>query len=450
MSQKKILLLIILANVCLAGWAQYRIDIRMTGANDSLIAIVRYTAQGRTTFQSKRADSGGNAVFEDHRQNLAAGMYVAVVCGEEFPFLVSNSGSFELTITADKNNAEALAYSRSRENEDFLKYLNYQKKYNSILQKAHYNYQRGSSEIRAEINDLLDTLHLEQEQFAAIVTGSHPNSLLKSVITASQELDREHYFDNVDFNDNRLINTPVLSARLTTFFKQIMARETASSITAAANVLLERAEGSREMYRYLLTWLYYAYSRSPVEGHFAAGKAMTNLMADSAKVDWLTEADKRELQTNLKRYLLNPVGSIAADLALQTMGGMPKSLHSVKASCTLLYFFNPECQACRVITPLLYALFLKYREKGLRVFAVYPERNAAMWERYIGENGFGDFINVWDANGTADIYEKYGLYAIPQIYVLDGDKKILYKDVSIDDLQNILFVAFLNREEGQE
>jgi hypothetical protein len=468
MSSKKILLLLItLAGYSVAVQARCNVVLKMAGASDSLVSLIRYTAGGRTIFQSKRADNKGMVVFEDQHQNLAVGMYVVAACGEEFPFLVSNNENFELTIEADSDNAENTKYGISKENEFFLKYLGYQKKYNAILQNVQSNYGRSSDNVRTEIDGLLDTLRAEQRHFVEIITGSHPKSLLASVIMASQvpelskadgtandslqwhrwiEFIKVHFFDNVDFNDNRLINTPVLSARLTTFFKEIMARAPIPDIIETANALLVQVDGNREMYQYILTWLYQTYNRSPIEGHSAVGKVMTNLMADSTKVDWLSAADKAELQKNVKRYALNPEGCIAADLVLQTPNGTSKQLHIVEAPCTLLYFFDPECQACRVITPLLYSLFLHYKEKGLQIFAVYPERNREAWVQYISDNGFGDFINVWDADGTANIHDKYSLYAIPQIYVLDESKKILHKDVSIDDLQHILFITFLEKD----
>jgi hypothetical protein len=45
---------------------------------------------------------------------------------------------------------------------------------------------------------------------------------------------------------------------------------------------------------------------------------------------------------------------------------------------------------------------------------------------------------VWDAENTANIYELYSLHAIPQIYVLDKDKKIRYKDIDAHELGGIL------------
>jgi hypothetical protein len=479
MSYRKILPSILLLVCGYAAVAQYRIDIKVQDAADSLVSLLRYATHERKMLESKRLNSNGSATFEDAAHSLPTGMYVVNTCGKDMPFLVSRDGNFTLSIeynphsqnVQDKQDVQdAPLYSKSKENEDFLKYMAYQEKINSIIQKALQNYQRTtSSDLRLEIKTLLDTLQAEQEEFSAIVAGNHPNTLLASIIKASQtplmptsqmsdddslqwqheiEYARRNFFRNIDFNDNRLINTPVLRAQLSTFFEQIFAYEPIPDIVDAAQALLTRVAANHEMYRYILTWLYQAYTNSAIEGHSAVGKAMTDIMADSTKADWLTAEQRTEVLANAKRYALNPVGSIAVDLALQTINGTSQSLYMVEAPRTLLYFFNPECNACRVVTPLVYAQYLRYKDKGLQVFAVYTERNSALWERYLRENNFSGFINVWDGNGQANIHDKYGLHNVPQIYVLDENKKILHKGVPIDELQNILFIALLNVEDN--
>ncbi|GHT68010.1 hypothetical protein FACS189452_06840 [Bacteroidia bacterium] len=451
--------------------AQYRINLKIDGAGDSTVYLMRYVERGIEVSDSVRANSKGVAVFTNKTQLLTSGMYIVKAGKLEFPFLVSDPTKFELSVNGNMVDPATLRYSKSKENETFLNYLNLQITYDRKLQEIQ---QRGQEDeeneaIEVQKNKDIDSLLNEQERFVKTTVANNAGTLLASLITASQEPElpefdapdspnpdsarwrnivnfaKKHFFDNINFNDNRLINTPVLTTRLAIFFQQILLRESASDIVKSADELLERVKNNKTMYRYVLTWLYTRYNSSPIEGHFAVGKAMTAYMADTTKADWLTPKDKQELEKNIKRYSLNPVGYIASDLLLQTPVGAHKSLHTIEAPYTLLYFFNPGCHSCQETTPQLYSLFQRYKDKGLQVFAVYPDREKEEWVKYINENKYYDFINVWDADETAKIYDKYSLHVIPQIYVLDADKKILYKDVSIEDLQNILFVAFLNK-----
>jgi peroxiredoxin len=446
----------------MAGKAQYRIEIRQTNATDSMATMLRYNAGMRQTFQAKRASEDGMVVFEDKQKNLPQGMYIAALSGQEYPFLVSNDAPFELTITDDGITTN---YAKSKENEDFFKYMDYQEKFNAIIQKAQLNYQRSSSDVKAEIGILIDTLRHEQAQFAAMIAGNHPHSLLASIIAASQtimppqteslqddslqwraELDfyKTNYFGNVNFDDNRLINTSILTALYSTFFMEILAYQPLPDIIKAANALLLRMENNHDMYKFTMTWLYKAYSDSRLQGHEAVAAAIAQIMMDSDKVNWLTDQQREQIRSHVKRYGLNPVGSIAPELSLQASDGSHASLSMLDAPCVLLYFYNPQCQVCRIVTPLLYAQFLRYKDKGLQVYAVYVGSDRDMWQDYIAQNNFGGFVNVWDNDGSGDIGAQYSLHAIPQIYVLDRSKKILHKEISIDDLQNILFIRFLD------
>jgi thiol-disulfide isomerase/thioredoxin len=101
----------------------------------------------------------------------------------------------------------------------------------------------------------------------------------------------------------------------------------------------------------------------------------------------------------------------------------------VQAAYTVLYFYNPECGACAEITPQVHKVYQEYKNKGVQVFAVYVDRAKKVWMEYVMENKYFDWINVWDADETADIYGKYDLHAIPMIYLLDKDKVIVERDL---------------------
>nr|MDR0692187.1 thioredoxin family protein [Prevotellaceae bacterium] len=97
--------------------------------------------------------------------------------------------------------------------------------------------------------------------------------------------------------------------------------------------------------------------------------------------------------------------------------------------------YNPQCGACAEITPKVYKTYQNYKNKGVQVFAVYVDRDSDMWMKYVTENKYFEWINVWDADETADIYSKYDLHAIPMIYLLDRDKVVKAKDLEQSHLE---------------
>jgi len=134
---------------------------------------------------------------------------------------------------------------------------------------------------------------------------------------------------------------------------------------------------------------------------------------------------------------LNPVGLKVTNLKLEAPDGETVDLYSLKAKYTILFFFNPGCEACRPVSEALSEFYWQYRNKGVEVFAVYVDQNREEWLDYIKTKNL-IWINGYDPTGEETIYEKYDLYAIPMIYLLDQDKNILEKDVLVKQLGQYL------------
>lgn len=137
------------------------------------------------------------------------------------------------------------------------------------------------------------------------------------------------------------------------------------------------------------------------------------------------------------RARLNPVGGVATDLRLQTPEGKEISLSEVESPLTVLYFFNPGCSACQPVTDRLIRNYNLYKSRGMEVFAIYLERDKEVWNEYIASKKL-TWINVYDPTGQEMIEEKYDIYAMPMIYVLDRDKRVIARDVSAERLSNFI------------
>ncbi|MDR0712276.1 MAG: redoxin domain-containing protein [Prevotellaceae bacterium] len=461
--------------------AAYKIEATIEGAEKAKAYLARYKGINLVNIDSAVFSKKNTVIFADAKATLPGGLYVMRFTvakdgddgdsrQQQIEFIVSGQNSFKLGISANTLNIEkSLQYTLSAENEGFKKYIDGQRRMGrkiQALQNRYRNFQNNP-----------DSVHSIQAQYAALMEAqkkqveilevTYKGTLMATLIKCTQEPEipemplpqnatnvdsirqrqflefaKAHFFDNFNLADERIVNAPMLENRMIAFFQQLLLREPAEDINSCINRLLDKARQNKAVYRYALTWLYDRYTDSPVEGHHVVGMHLCSIMSDSTKVDWLTDKEKSKLKQNIRKYTLNPIGSIATDLKLQTSDGEYRSLHALKAPITILYFFNPGCGTCRMTTPALHEMYGKYREKGLEVFAVYPDKDTAAWKGYVEENGYTDWVNVWDAEGTADIYEKYSLHAIPQLYVLDEEKKVRYKDVYIENLDSILYVIF--------
>lgn len=149
----------------------------------------------------------------------------------------------------------------------------------------------------------------------------------------------------------------------------------------------------------------------------------------------LTEKSKLAgYRFELEKCAMNPCGSVAADFAFLDARGRRYRLSGVEAGYTLLFFSNPGCQSCREIIdeissrPYIDDLI----EAGhLAVVNVYIDGEVDKWKEY--EPNYPDnWINGYDPVGAINEGELYYVRAIPSLYLLDSQKRVMLKDAPVD------------------
>ena len=127
---------------------------------------------------------------------------------------------------------------------------------------------------------------------------------------------------------------------------------------------------------------------------------------------------------------LNRIGAKAADFAFADNRGRVTSLYDVKAPYTLLFFSNPGCEACMGIIEMLKAeqkVTDMVASGTLAVVNVYIDEDIQAWMDYMPiypkewHNGFDQDL----------VIRTEGLYcvrAIPSLYLLDNEKRVILKD----------------------
>ena len=81
---------------------------------------------------------------------------------------------------------------------------------------------------------------------------------------------------------------------------------------------------------------------------------------------------------------------------------------------------------------------MKYRDKGLEVFAIYTMDNKEEWVEFLEKHKMWDWINVWDKEHISRFKILYDARKTPRIFILDENKKIISKDLSIEQLDYII------------
>lgn len=127
---------------------------------------------------------------------------------------------------------------------------------------------------------------------------------------------------------------------------------------------------------------------------------------------------------------LNRTGSPAADFRYVDAGGRSHRLYDNKADYTLLFFSNPDCSACKEIIAQLRSIgkLDSLIESGrLAVVNVYIDEDIAAWKAYSGQYP-KNWSSGYDPEFSIRESVSYNVRAIPSLYLLDAEKKVIMKD----------------------
>lgn len=160
-----------------------------------------------------------------------------------------------------------------------------------------------------------------------------------------------------------------------------------------------------------------------------------------AKYDLLGKGAKntvpgKAIALALERYGKLVAGEEAPNLTLSKPDGNTFTLHGVPAKWKLVHFWSSENPVSRQLTPELVRLYYQYRPKGLEIVSVSLDSDRFAWRKAVGMDGM-TWTNGSDLQGP-DASEATRLYLVgelPAFFLLDGENKIVARDLSLDDLR---------------
>ena len=160
----------------------------------------------------------------------------------------------------------------------------------------------------------------------------------------------------------------------------------------------------------------------------------------------LPEEDARRSSFDFKLRLLrrNKVGDKATDFTYYLPDGQKKSLAatSTRGNRLLLVFYDPECESCHEVLREMTAdasLAEAVKAGRVTVLAVYTDGNQEAWKK-----GLADMPEGWIIGTDRQKVKEEALYdlkAMPSLYLLDGQKRVLLKDAPLGQIREVLGLA---------
>ncbi|MCC6462312.1 MAG: redoxin domain-containing protein [Saprospiraceae bacterium] len=247
---------------------------------------------------------------------------------------------------------------------------------------------------------------------------------------------REHFWDGVDFTDNRLLSTPVVFNKLKRYITELVP-QVPDSIIKVADPLVQRVLPHKEYFKFFVNWigLNYENGKTKVMDGEAVFVFMINKYITPDKAYWDTPENIEKLRKKVSEMEASLMGRKGPDVRAQTPSGEFKSIYEIKAPIVVVFMFSPDCEHCQKQAPDIQRLYEKWKDKGVDFYGIAVNTTDAEWREFLKKNKF-TFTNVFDPSNKA-IYGKYYVDITPELYILNKDRTIIAKNLVAEQLETV-------------
>ncbi|HSK13120.1 MAG TPA: thioredoxin-like domain-containing protein [Phnomibacter sp.] len=449
----------------------YKIDLTIKPYQNQWVYLAYYYGSIKGLADSAYLDANSRGVFRGP-EPLQQGVYIVASPNKTILFEMLLPEDQEFAVSMDTLQPDAsLRFTGSEENDRFHGYTRF---IGPRAQKA--------EEARKQMEGVTDDA--EKKKLEAIISGSmeeinayrldviekYPESMLALLFKTMQDTPlpeqhrsprtrddsiaqyrwaKTHYWDNIDFMDGRLVRTPVFDNKLKNYINNWVVPD-ADSIIYEMNWMMALGRNDPEMSRYLISYFIDNYIYPKIMGQdkvflHAYEKYVAN---DNPMTSWLNEKQRKTITERAYMVMANQLGAPAYDMALVDTAGKVRRLYDVKSDYVVISFWDPNCGKCREDMPKIDSLYKStWKKQNVQVYAVMVNEDAlGEWKKFIGNTG-KEWVHVHQTKEMRDAEEKagqanfrqlYDMRSTPTLFLLDKEKRIVAKNLGLEDLDNVL------------
>ncbi len=471
-----------------------KLKFKINGQKDTTVHLIKYFGKG-LYYADTAMIKNGYVEFDGAKQK--PGILGVLLPGQKFFEFIYNNEEVQMETTGP-DFVSNMKIKKSDENKIFLEYIQFigpKKAEAQRLNEEKAKLKEGDPAIK-ELNDKIDALNKEVSNYQNNVIDNNKGKLVAKIIKMSMEIEipeapkdvngkvidsnfrflyfRKHYWDNIDLQDDRLVNTPVFHSKLEFYFSKSMMIQHWDTILYYAYDLCDRLNPKSRTYEYCVSWITSTYGKSNIMGMDKVYIMMADKYYCSKNGEgkspafWVTPDKIKEICEKIPVQKNLVMGVKPPNIILRDSTDVKwRDFYSLKSEYTILYFWDPECGHCKKTTPKLEVLYQKkFKDRNVEIFAIGKAvgEDFKKWKDFIRTNNL-TFVNVAvtdalykaameDARQFVPKYTTieslnyqttYDIFSTPRVFVLDKDKKIIAKSLSISQLEDLI-----DRLQGKE
>lgn len=445
------------------------INITLTPLKNCKVYLGSYMGKGKALVDSAMLNDKSQGVFRGANK-LTGGIYFVVSPQLTIQFELLMDDKQHFSIAADTALKEQAVITGSFDNDLFKTYSEISTTQGKKIQQyeAAYHAARTSADSAAAKAELVKA-DKAIRQYQSDIIAKYPQSLLAMLFNTMKRptspaipvvngkadslypyrFVKEHFWDDVNFNDDRLLRTPFFELKLDEYFKYYVSPEP-DSIIAEVKYILLYARTGKEIYPYLLTKFTNKYMNPEFMGQDKVFVYLFENFYAKGDTVLLNQASRKTVTERAYFLMANQIGQPAPTLNLSDTTGKAVSLYAIQAPFTMIAFWDPNCGHCKEEIPRLDSLYkAKWRNMGVKVLSVnIYENEIPSWKKFIAAKSLSsDWLQAYETKEAKEATEKSGqanyrqlfdIIKTPTFYLLDKDKHIIAKQLSLEQFDDIL------------
>lgn len=231
------------------------------------------------------------------------------------------------------------------------------------------------------------------------------------------------------FEDEQAVESREVEERFARFLLG-MAHQTPTQQAEQIGALLAKAQQNNATARFLTLAEKYLYDPNSPYRNDEQYLLFLQYAATHQFADYTTNPRYQKHYTMVQK---NRVGTPAADFPFTTQVDEEGHLYGVQSPYILLFFHDPDCEECQYVKQQLESQHAHFAQRGVQVVAVYIDDEVEAWQK-------AQYPSAWLSVYAPEIDQQdlYDIKALPTLYLLNTQLRVLLKDVQLEKVINHL------------
>lgn len=481
---KKIALLLALMVFTFGSQAQ-DIQFKISNLPDSVKTMNLAKYFGDKLFYADTANVKNGVVHFDGSKH-PSGLYALILPGPQLVQFVIDNEKVDIEIKDTKDVVGSMMVKKSKNNELFYSYIKKMTESRKLSAKKSEGFEKLAETEKVKVREELSAINKGVVDFQKEIASKYPNLFIGKMIGMSMDIEipeaptndkgviidssysynynMAHYWDNVDLTDDDIVRTPAFHSKLEKYYSKAVMLQIPDSIISYTRKLVKKTAPKGTAFNYIVHFVTNKYEKSQIMGMDKVFVYMADAYycpKETTQAFWMNESSLTKVCERADKLRPIVVGAYAPRLILPD--STEKNwidFYKIKSDYKILYFWDPNCGHCKKTTPKLQKLYdAKFKERGVEIYAVSKATgdDFEAWKKFIRKENL-TFTNVGltknvynEAQKNARAFipalttieslnytDTYDIYSTPRIFVLDKDNRIMYKQLSISQLEEIL------------